>query len=317
MRPGEGRAEYHDPALGGTLTLGRGWPCQETAANRYLFLWNRGSGTLRFHVDASPVQLPRHGILCLTPGEVVSCESGPEEVVVLGFDRPFYCVETHDDEVSCNGLLFNGALGASVITLPAQEAGTLERLLAVLEEEFRIADTAQAEMLRLLLKRFIIKCTRVARRQLVDPRVRELDGGLVRQYSALVEKHFRTHRRVSDYAAMLYRSPKTLANAFRNTGSRTPQEILLDRVALEARRLLHYTDMPVNQVAQDLGFDDAAYFSRFFRNRTGVSPGEFRRGASAERPLPHLGPFRQDRGKPLHSRLGGDPAIVQSSEVDD
>lgn len=289
MRSSDGRATYHDPTLGGTLTLGRGWPCDEAVVDRYLFVWNRGSGGGRFQVDGSPVVLPRDGILCLTPGAGVSCETGPEALVVLGFDRPFYCVETHDHEVSCNGLLFNGALGAPVVTLGGEESATFGRLLEVLEEEFRIADTAQAEMLRLLLKRFIIKCTRVARQQLLDSRARELDVELVRQYSALVEKHFRSHRRVSEYAAMLYRSPKTLANTFRNAGSRPPQEILLDRVALEARRLLHYTDKPVNEVAQDLGFEDPAYFSRFFRNRTGVSPGEFRGGAPAHRPLPHLG----------------------------
>ncbi len=271
---------FQEPALGGTITLERGWPRPQSApraAERYHFVWNRGRSEVRFEVDGSPRVVPRDGILCLTPGQSVDAAVESDELVVIGFDRPFYCVELHDREVSCNGLLFNGALGAPVLTLDAVESATFGRLLDVLDEEFRIADTAQAEMLKLLLKRFIIKCTRLARRQLVSPRAAELDVQLIRQYSALVEKHFHTLHRVSDYADMLYRSPKTLANAFRNAGSRPPKDILLDRIALEARRLLHYTDRPVNGLARELGFDDVAHFSRFFKKRTGLAPLHYRR----------------------------------------
>jgi AraC family 4-hydroxyphenylacetate 3-monooxygenase operon regulatory protein len=282
---------YHDATLGGSMTLCTRWPPEgETGhVDRYFFVWNRGLGAATFQVDETPRVLPSQAIICFTPGQVVSAGEGMADLVVIGFDRPFYCVETHDHEVSCNGLLFNGALGAPVVKLDAEEAGTFQRLLDVIEEEFHNSGTAQTEMLRLLLKRFIIICTRMARDQLLDDRASDLDVELVRQYSALVEKHFRTHRRVSDYADMLYRSPKTLANAFRTAGSATPQEILLDRVALEARRLLHYTDKPVQRIAGELGYDDPAHFSRFFKKRTGVSPVDFRRGEPAEPPLRHIG----------------------------
>jgi AraC family transcriptional activator of pobA len=49
------------------------------------------------------------------------------------------------------------------------------------------------------------------------------------------------------------------------------------RILLEAKRQLHYTDSAVKEIATSLGIDDAAYFTRFFTRRVGVSPREFRR----------------------------------------
>ncbi|WP_246775740.1 helix-turn-helix domain-containing protein [Methylobacterium aquaticum] len=58
---------------------------------------------------------------------------------------------------------------------------------------------------------------------------------------------------------------------------RSPQGILHDRLMLEAKRSLIYTTLPVSKIAFDLGFNDPAYFSRFFAARAGLSPAAFRR----------------------------------------
>lgn len=56
----------------------------------------------------------------------------------------------------------------------------------------------------------------------------------------------------------------------------SPMEVVHRRLALEARRLLRYTNASAVQVAAELGFDDPSYFSRFYRRMTGVRPGEDR-----------------------------------------
>jgi len=57
---------------------------------------------------------------------------------------------------------------------------------------------------------------------------------------------------------------------------RPPIELVHSRVLVEAERQLRYTSMPVTQVAYYLGFDDPAYFTRFFTRRMGLSPRAFR-----------------------------------------
>jgi len=208
---------------------------------------------------------------------VMTGASASERLVAMSFDPAFYCLGLHDEEVSCNGLLFNGAAGPPVLRLDERATASFCKLLDVLVEEFQFEDSARPEMLRLLLKRFIIKCTRLGRHQLVAAEAQRSDVELLRQFSALVEQHFRERRRVRDYAALMHKSPKTLANAFRNAGSRSPREIILERVVLEAKRLLRYTDRSVNRISRDLGFDDPAHFSRLIKQRTGRAPVDLRR----------------------------------------
>jgi AraC family transcriptional activator of pobA len=58
---------------------------------------------------------------------------------------------------------------------------------------------------------------------------------------------------------------------------KAPQSLLHDRLMLEAKRNLLYTTLPVSTIAFDLGFNDPAYFSRFFANREGMSPAAYRK----------------------------------------
>jgi AraC family transcriptional activator of pobA len=58
-------------------------------------------------------------------------------------------------------------------------------------------------------------------------------------------------------------------------------QLIHARILLEAKRQLHYTDAPVHTVATELGFQDAAYFTRFFSRRVGISPRVFRQRGPA------------------------------------
>jgi AraC-like DNA-binding protein len=99
---------------------------------------------------------------------------------------------------------------------------------------------------------------------------------LVREFNLLVEIHFKTNHAVSDYAKMLHKSPKTLSNHFSKTYNKTPLQFIQERLLLEAKRFLHYTDKPIKEIAYDLGFDDVQGFSRFFKNKEGISPTIFK-----------------------------------------
>jgi AraC-like DNA-binding protein len=57
--------------------------------------------------------------------------------------------------------------------------------------------------------------------------------------------------------------------------------VIQDRIIQEAKRLFYYTDKSAKEIAADLGFDDAAHFSRFFKNQAGIPPTEFKRSSQA------------------------------------
>jgi AraC-like DNA-binding protein len=88
-------------------------------------------------------------------------------------------------------------------------------------------------------------------------------------------------REAQFYAAALNKFPKTPANRFALYGHKTPRQIIREQVTLEAERLLYYTDMTGEEIAYDLGFDDPAHFSRFFKNLTAASPSEFKNSTNS------------------------------------
>ena len=102
---------------------------------------------------------------------------------------------------------------------------------------------------------------------------------LAARFTQIVEREFRTGAGVADYAAALGVTPTHLSRVCRTTTGRSAKAILSDRVIFEARRMLLETRKPVQQVAQDLGFASAAYFTRAFQHHTGVTPTDFRRSA--------------------------------------
>jgi AraC family transcriptional activator of pobA len=99
---------------------------------------------------------------------------------------------------------------------------------------------------------------------------------LVMRFREAVEDAFRDGRSLADYAYMLNVSQSRLRKACLGVTEQSPMQIVHARVLLEAKRQLLYTSMSVREIAYALGFDDPAYFTRFFSQRTGMSPRTFR-----------------------------------------
>lgn len=102
------------------------------------------------------------------------------------------------------------------------------------------------------------------------------DRELVARFREQVEQRFRRHPTLTAYAALLRTSESRLRRACLAVAGQSPVELVHLRLLLEAERQLRYTSMSVTQVAYYLGFDDPAYFSRFFTRRMGISPRAFR-----------------------------------------
>ena len=99
---------------------------------------------------------------------------------------------------------------------------------------------------------------------------------LATAFAALVERDFRSGKGVAAYAEKLGVTPTHLTRACRQSAGKSASRLLTDRVHYEARRMLTETDLPVKQVAEQLGFRSAAYFSRAFQAQTGSTPSGFR-----------------------------------------
>ncbi|MGH1329435.1 MAG: helix-turn-helix domain-containing protein [Paracoccaceae bacterium] len=99
---------------------------------------------------------------------------------------------------------------------------------------------------------------------------------LAAAYSAMVEEEFMSGKAVSDYAKALGVTSTHLSRACNIACARPASAILSDRIHFEARRMLADTQKPVKEIASELGFASAAYFTRAFHKQTGVTPSDFR-----------------------------------------
>jgi AraC family transcriptional activator of pobA len=129
-------------------------------------------------------------------------------------------------------------------------------------------------LLDALLTQFLIALTR-GRVSGSEPAV----SPLVSRFDALVERAFRRHHHVRDYADALGVTADYLSAVTRSARG-IPAKALLDRrIFREAAQLLAQTAQPIARISASLGFDEPSHFSRFFIRLSGAAPGSYRRRA--------------------------------------
>ncbi len=225
-------------------------------------------------IDGVETSFQKNQIVFLTEFHNVEANSICNAKLVK-FNRPFYCVLDHDIEVGCKGVLFFGASQLPIIKIPINETERFETLWKMFAIEMASDDDLKIDMLQMMLKRYLILCTRIFKSQSNYPTTKiELD--IVREFNFLVEQHFKTKFSVADYAEILNKSPKTISNLFSKLGSKTALQYIQERRSLEAKRLLQYSERQIQEIAFEIGFEDVQAFSRFFKNLEGVSPSNYR-----------------------------------------
>jgi AraC family transcriptional activator of pobA len=98
-------------------------------------------------------------------------------------------------------------------------------------------------------------------------------------FRALVEAHFLEHWTIARYAEAMRMTEGRLNRLARAVAGKSAFDLVQDRLLSEARRKLIYVAAPISLLAYELGFEDPAYFSRYFKSRVGVTPSAFRRNA--------------------------------------
>lgn len=250
-------------------------PFSQQKRSTLTIVWNRGKEQ-KLKVDTQVLNVKSNEMVVFTSSQSFDFENA-SQLVAWQFNREFYCIIDHDHEVSCAGLLFYGKKEMPIISLDADSQKKLEVLFQVFLDEFgEEDDNLKTEMLRIILKRLIVKLTRwyKVQNELTEVDNQELD--IVRQFNLLVEDNFRKFHQVQDYADLIHKSSKTISNLFSKYSDKSPLQTIHERVLLEAKRLLLYTDKTTKEIAYEIGFQDIPNFSRFFKKHTQSAPSRYR-----------------------------------------
>lgn len=279
------RLHIRDEKTGGDLLLfsneqgfDRHYFSRDRSNKRFTIAWNPGASQ-KVTIDEETYEFPSNSLLTLLFDQSFRFERA-DEIIAWQFNREFYCIMDHDSEVSCVGFLF-GTTDHLFIHLKPAAQQKLKLLFDVFSEELKTNDNIRNEMLLVLLKRLISYITGLARAEYVpEKKVKDEKYNLIRKFNLLVEASFKSEHAVSFYASQLFKSPKTLSNLFALYNHKSPSQVIQERILIEAKRLLAYTDKPVKAITYELGFEDMPHFSNFFKKHMKQSPQDFRNNRS-------------------------------------
>jgi AraC-like DNA-binding protein len=232
-----------------------------------LLLATAGHGTVEVDFEA---KVCRPGtLLWIRPGQALKLGSNGLAASVVTFDGRLAGDHWPDQPESPTRWQLEGEDEDAVISEFSQLAVDCER---------HRAGPLAAELLRHQLTVLLLRIALLSGR----PPVHGAEARTFARFRRRLESGHPRSRRVEDYAEEMGCSVRTLTRASLAVTGRTAKQVVDDRVALEARRLLACTPMSVAEVGRHLGFPEPTNFGRFFHREVGVSPGQFRADASPD-----------------------------------
>jgi AraC family transcriptional activator of pobA len=231
-------------------------------------IWVReGSG--RHLIDGDAVEFGARTLTLIAKGQVHQFERADRvEGVVVRFD---------DEWLTDSPRWLLTAHACAALSVPEAEAPSFDTLLDLLRVEMeRPPGPESAQLRRHLLAAALLWAQRWHEAQLERGGATSSDVQLHREFLETLERDFTTNHEARHYAQELGVTTGTLSRTLTRLTGRTTKQLVLERVLLEAARLLRFSDLSVKQIAARLGFTDQFAFSRAFKRQRGEAPQDFR-----------------------------------------
>ncbi len=238
----------------------------------YLLVFVRsGAGT--HTVDFVTYAVAPGQLYCLVPGQIHNWAFAPGSTgYVVFFTAEFYLYQYPGRRLY--QYPFFGHFRAPLLQLSTADEPPFGLLLEQMVNEAASEYPNRADVFRAYLYALL----EVAARRYDAGQPAESHAGQrqLREFEQLINQHYRTLRTVSAYADRLHLTPNHLNALCRQYLHQTASDLIHRRLVVEAQRRLTHSTRSVQQIADDLGFDDPSYFSRYFRKYTGQTPEQFR-----------------------------------------
>ena len=203
---------------------------------------------------------------------------GPLDGILLQFHPDFFWNHKYDLELTSKQVLFKNIGEVPSIKISKTEMNQLLHPLDNLISELQSDQVGRYDITVSWVKIFMVYASRIkVERGAVHSETLSAAHYMTRKLVNAVEQNFQHKHRPADYAKLLNVTVKTLNRVAKQHLGKTISEMISERIITEAKHELYLSDKPVKEIAIDLGFHDMAYFSRFFKVRTNLSPEAYRK----------------------------------------
>lgn len=243
-----------------------------------LFITN-GTG---FHIiDSNKYKINPPGIFFLSPGQAHKLELSRDiEGFIFLFASEFYLLH-HSNPNRLLEFPFFFSVEQKNPPLDLRDAGQVEFIKSLFIQgcnEMQQDSGNRDEIIHRILDLLLLLCDKLYPEK--NTSINKTKGHLlVKQFLYLIENNYQNNLRVNDYAELLAITPNHLTQMVRHVTGKTSIELLQDKIVLEIKRLLLYTQLNVTEVAELLHFADQSYFTKFFKKYTGVTPIQYRKNS--------------------------------------
>jgi AraC family transcriptional activator of pobA len=240
-----------------------------------LVLVNTGEGELVTNFDNFPID--KNSVLTFSPYEPFMIKGKYCQGIAVQFHSDFFCINKHQAEITCDGILFNNVHQVPVFKIDDITKQLFEDIFLKISNEISTATYGHFEMLISYLKIILITASRI-KAALVPACVSssKTDLDLLQDLKKLIENNFKTEHFADFYTKKLFMTPKGLGSILKKHYSRNFSQMISERILIEAKRELYLTNKSAKGIAFELGFNDEHYFSRFFKKNCGITAQEYR-----------------------------------------
>jgi len=240
--------------------------------NSYLLVFfTHGSGT--HDVDFDTFDIKPGSLFVLQPGQIHNWNLSEDiDGFIVIYAQELYNLYFGQKKIENYPFYFSS--GKPEWQLKAEEQAILFPYFEAMLHENLLPDRYSIDKMLNLLDGILIE---IARKFVAAEQMATHSYNIkIKQFEREIENHFKTHKLPSFYAFQLSITLKHLNRICNQILGKTATAVILNRVVLEAKRMLSDKSLSVNEVAETLGYDDYSYFARVFKKHSGLSPTVFR-----------------------------------------
>jgi len=241
-----------------------------------IFLFIEGGGTHEIDFETFPIE--SKSLHFVSPGQVHLVKRALDSYgYVVLFSRDFYYLNLPNKNILYELPFLNNNNSEPILNLNEAGFQVFNQLVENIKKEYESENDLKESVIQSYLNILLIKSKSFFDQLKGDANSKDNPSSkLVYDFRILVEKNYRNLHLVKEYANLLATTPEHLNDETRKITGKTASDLISDRIVLETKRLLLYSELSNKEIAYFLNYDDPSYFSRFFKNKLGLSPSEFR-----------------------------------------